>query len=722
MAEEILIRINLQSGEAKSKIREIKQATDNYAVSIDNLSKGQLRSLVAEQKLNLQRQITKKQVQELALAEINAAAASKNNRAQSGLSNAILLETGRLASDASFGFTAIANNLSQLISLFQSFARTNGGVISSFKTLGRSLLGSGGVIIAIQFLISFGDDIYNFFFQAEKAAKEFDEKLKDLTKTLDEQIDSLDNLAGTYLRYNQTGNATADISKILSFEFRKFKVGLQNLKDKGLDKVDASVNSLIKSYMRLLKRQKDLIVTEEKLKEAVKDQTDDGQKRYIRLTGERKEIIRELIELEKLFTRESGKETKARVRLFKEGILQLKKLEEQYRQESIDNDLKTKEELIKQEEEFRISELRIQLETFKAKEELRKRDFISQTKARKLSKQKEQQVIDDANRKFDDSITKAENSVSDVIVQIKAVTNTKLTQLNRERIMDAADTLTKIRLLEVGLGFTLDALSIKQKGLTASRREGLNLSREIFDQELKAATSEVGRLEGKKSDLEVATARLEEKLNDPDSGLSESEKATGFATLMDMNLELVNTELELTKAVGKETDLRTKLYNIEADAKVESLKLVGGALTAFSKLAGEDTKLGKALAISATLISTYLSAQKAFESQFKPMAIVDSPVRGAIAAAAAIASGLANVKAIASVNPKGSGSGSAGAAQKPTIKATAPDFNVVGASQVSQLAQSVSGQVTKPVKAFVVGKEITSQQELDRNINNTAGI
>jgi len=720
MAEEILIRINLQSGEAKSKIKEIKEATDNYAVSIDNLSKEQIKSLIAEQKLNIQRQITKKQIQDLALAEINHAAAQKGSRAQSGLNNAILLETGRLASDASFGFTAIANNLSQLISLFQSFARTNGGVIASFKQLGRSLLGSGGVIIAIQFLISFGDDIYNFFFQAEKAAKEFDEKLKDLTKTIDEQIDSLDNLAGAYLKYNMTGNATADISKILAFQFRKFKTGLENLKDKGLDKTDEGVRNLITSFDRLLFLQKSLIEVEQKLIKTQTDQTEEGQKKYIRLTGQRKEIIRELIELEKLFTRESGKGSKARVRLFKEGILQLEKLEEQYRQESIDNDLKTKEELIKQEEEFRIAELRIQFEAFKAKEKLRLRDFISQTKARKLSKEKEAEVIADANRKFADSITKAENSVSDVIVQIQAVTNTKLTQLNRERIMDAADTLTKIRLLEVGLGFTLDALNIKQKGLTASRRESLDLSREIFDQELKAATSEVGRLEDKKSDLETAAARLEEKLLDPDSGLSEADKATGFATLMDMNLELVNTEMQLTKAIGKETDLRTQLYIAEANAKVQAFEVTANALSAFSKLVGEDTAAGKALAISGALISTYLSAQKAYESQFKPLSLVDSPVRGAIAAAAAIASGLANVKAITAVNPKGQSGG--GSAPKPSVNVQAPDFNVVGASQVSQLAQSVSGQVNKPVKAFVVGKEITSQQELDRNINNTAGI
>ncbi len=718
MAEEILIRINLQSGEAKSKIKEIKQATDDYAVSVDNLSKEQIQALVAEQKLNLQRQITKKQIQDLALAEMNAAAAAKGNRAQSGLNNAILLETGRLASDASFGFTAIANNLSQLISLFQSFARTNGGVVASLKQLGKSLLGSGGIIIGIQFLISFGDDIYNFFFQAEKAAKEFDEKLRDLTKTIDEQLDSLENLAGAYLKYNMTGNATADQAAILAFQFRKFKTGLQNLKDDGLEESDEAVRNLILSFQELLKLQKNLIEVEQELTRT--DQTEEGQKKFTRLTFKRKEIIRELIELEKLFTRESGSGSKARVRLFKEGILQLEKLEEQYRQESIDNDLKTKEELIKQEEEFRIAELRIQLEAFKAKEELRKRDFISQTKARKLSKEKEQEIIDDANRKFDDSITKAENSVSDVIVQIKAVTNTKLTQLNRERLMDAADTLTKIRLLEIGLGFATDMLNIKEKGLNMTRRESLGLSRQIFDQELKAATSEVGRLQDKKGDLESGISSLEEKLNDPDSGLSAADRATGFATLMDMNLELVNTEVELTKAIGVQTDLRTDLYNAEAAAKVETVDLVASALMETSNLFKQDTVAQKGLAIASTLISTYSTAQKAFRSQFEPKELPDSPIRGTIAAAAAVASGLARVKAITAINP--TGQKSASAAPTPSINVQAPDFNVVGQTDASQLAQSISGQVTKPVKAFVVGKEITSQQELDRNINNTAGI
>ena len=44
----------------------------------------------------------------------------------------------------------------------------------------------------------------------------------------------------------------------------------------------------------------------------------------------------------------------------------------------------------------------------------------------------------------------------------------------------------------------------------------------------------------------------------------------------------------------------------------------------------------------------------------------------------------------------------------------APDFNVVGASPESQLAQTVAGQQEKPLRAFVVNKDIKTADALDR--------
>ena len=146
----------------------------------------------------------------------------KKGRAQSGLNNAILLETGRLASDASFGFTAIANNLSQVITLFQSFARTNGGFVKSLKTLIGSLWGPAGVLIGIQLLISFGDDIIKFFKGSATAAEEEAERLKELNDQLEEniklrriQLEELEkvfNLLTSKLGMDALGNITSQVT------------------------------------------------------------------------------------------------------------------------------------------------------------------------------------------------------------------------------------------------------------------------------------------------------------------------------------------------------------------------------------------------------------------------------------------------------------------------------------------------------------------------------
>ena len=219
MAEEILIRINLQSGEAKTKINEVKKATDVLSKSIDKMTKSELANAIAQEKSNLQRQITKRQVQELALAQINAANAANKNRAQSGLNNAILLETGRLASDASFGFTAIANNLSQLVSLFQSFAKTNGGFIASFKQLGRSLIGTGGVLIALQLLISFGPKLLKFFKGTSGAVEDFKKKFDEATKAIEAQEVELNNYIDILSKANVPqkirNNALKELEKVM---------------------------------------------------------------------------------------------------------------------------------------------------------------------------------------------------------------------------------------------------------------------------------------------------------------------------------------------------------------------------------------------------------------------------------------------------------------------------------------------------------------------------
>ena len=80
---------------------------------------------------------------------------------------------------------------------------------------------------------------------------------------------------------------------------------------------------------------------------------------------------------------------------------------------------------------------------------------------------------------------------------------------------------------------------------------------------------------------------------------------------------------------------------------------------------------------------------------------------------------IATILAQTIASAKGSGSkvGSAGAGGAGSVGSPVstpqPVFNIAGNSGVNQIAQTLAGQ--QPVKAYVVAKEVTTQQELDRN-------
>ena len=89
-----------------------------------------------------------------------------------------------------------------------------------------------------------------------------------------------------------------------------------------------------------------------------------------------------------------------------------------------------------------------------------------------------------------------------------------------------------------------------------------------------------------------------------------------------------------------------------------------------------------------------------------------------------IAFGLAQVATIArqkfqstsaATPPRTGGSGGSGGVGDRDF-----NFNLVGNTQTNQLAEAIQGQFSQPLKAFVVSKDVTTQQELDANIKGTA--
>jgi hypothetical protein len=168
-------------------------------------------------------------------------------------------------------------------------------------------------------------------------------------------------------------------------------------------------------------------------------------------------------------------------------------------------------------------------------------------------------------------------------------------------------------------------------------------------------------------------------------------------------------------------DARVLLAKIEKEEKLKAAEATAATLSGLSDLLGKETAAGKAAAVASATISTFLSAQKAYESTVG-IPIV-GPVLAPINAALAIAGGIKSVKSILAVKtPNGGGGGSAPTINTPAggAVAAAPTFNVVGTSGQNQIAQSLGNQA--PVKAYVVSNDVTTAQSLDRNIVKTATI
>ena len=149
------------------------------------------------------------------------------------------------------------------------------------------------------------------------------------------------------------------------------------------------------------------------------------------------------------------------------------------------------------------------------------------------------------------------------------------------------------------------------------------------------------------------------------------------------------------------------------DAKLDNLEAVSGALNGLSALAGENAQAQKVIGIAQATIDTFIGANKA---------IAQGGIAGGFAAAGIIASGLANVATIVKTQvPQPSGSSATAGGSRPSIP-TPPSFNVVGSSGTNQLASAIGGQSQQPVKAFVVSNDVTTSQELERNIISNASI
>ena len=764
-SEKIIISVELRDKGVTTGSKKAKKAVDGLTESAKRLARAEKELAFQESKegkelaaLTIKKQLAAKANRELALATLKNTKATEQGKTQTGLNNAILTEAGRTASDAAYGMQGMANNLGQLLTLMNQHVQTKGGFVASMKSLGASLMGTGGILIGAQLLISYLPQIQKYFeglgksvFKASEALEGagtdasktigdfeiFIETIQSSSKSLEEKKDAIDALNQDYPDFisnldqagvsmediaNQTKEATEqtelyrkEIEKQAMAEAARTVIQEANgklmeekiqaemkAKELGFDSVEAmkeqgkiaqeeiaqqadilkkvaSVGSLSSLSLLYLPDEvfEDVVTyvrdvfgdeTAELLLQvkALEDATE-----YARLA---KENLMEFIDIPSGGDDAGGAGRGEKI--FKEKLLEYIAEIKNARKIAQTEDAVGAQALLYAKQDLRREDLLNELKLFKAKEKLRLDEF----KKKKGVTKKE---IANAQATYDKEIELAEKSYNEVLVFVGLAEKAEQDSVDAEETMKENAHIKDMARLRRRIDTTkalVDSEGDEIKGLILPNRRK--------------------QLEKDADDIEKEMAQKDLLL----SGVIED-----YDVRRKLEIDRTNLEFELAKK-------RMTIAQIEEDAKAANIKNIISLLGSASKVAKKGSDTSKAIAIASTTVSTWTTAQAAAEAQTEAGG-ASAPIRAAIAYAAAVTKGALTVKnIIAEKKPSGGSSGSSAPSVQP------PDFNIIGSTGTNQLADAIGGTTQQPIKAYVVSSEVTSAQELDRNIVESASI
>ena len=336
----------------------------------------------------------------------------------------------------------------------------------------------------------------------------------------------------------------------------------------------------------------------------------------------------------------------------------------------------------------------------------------------------QQKIAEDTNRTYEERKTALENVGA---AQVKLAENlakqAKLEEENLRLQISQESNYEKREELETSLAEAIATRIDAETALETRRLDAQKITAELENEEIARKQTIRDKL---------AEMELEDIENEFEKAAAELEAAQ-LKDLEELD-RLKATEEEKQKVREFYTKKKTKLDQEAAKAEKllqkqvteNNLQLAASAFSAIANLIGQDSAAGKAAAISAATISTYLGAQKAYTSQMT--LTPDSPIRAALAAGVAVATGLANVKAIMSTKTPGpsGGAGGGGAPTRPTIPTFDPTAGIESAATDIDIDNQVGpdsvgpGQGQPVIRAYVVAEEMTTQQEADAKINDLA--
>lgn len=633
----------------------------------------------------------------------NTTRSQQNLKNASGGATSAVLELGRVVQDAPYGIRGMANNITQLVSQMAFATQSAGSFTGALRAMWAALKGPLGIVLAISVVVSALDMLFGGQKKVKEATDETTESLKKQITPLQKLINLYESLRrvlfnegdSTAIKSYKNGLLTLDETvKVLTRNFSDFSNAYDKLTE-SQKKDPEAVKALVDGYEELLKarelEQKQVERMTILRAEIAKNGEEISKNGLTFIRAEKKELDsleisyvktqKRLIELESYFAKQSEEKSSNSKKtnplgfpdlndLDKYSSEYLKQVRDIAKKTELEN-AKTEEERIKIQERYHLQDLKNKYnqniqEFNQTKTALRAKLqlYVQDQVARGLmSKQDAEKTL----QNFDDTATVNESAIKNGYEKLKQVT----------------------------LSYYADKI-------------------------LQANASE-------HKVTEIVKNSEQERL------MSLSEYINAYKTLMGGVTEFINGEYErqLTIEQNKTNELNAELNNrllnenLSKDERARIQNEIAQNDEALrikqNEIAKKQFNTQKAFNIAMAVADTYLAGVKVLADP----SFIGRPWARGIAMAATIASGLASVAAIARqkfqpsaantpVRTSSSGGSGGGMADRSF------NFNLVGNNRENQLANAIQGQFNQPLKAYVVSRDMSNQQQLDANIVDSA--
>jgi len=661
-----------------------------------------------------------------------AAKSMGSMESSAGIAGATVSELGRTISDMPYGITAISNNISQLGSLFAILVNKTGSVTKAFKSLFATLRASPALLVLLAFQAAVA--IMDSFAQS---AKKVDKAFKDLNQSVGESATEL-KIASKIL--NDSSVSLERKESILAEVNSKYKDFNLVLGENGIATEESTntLNSNIEALERLAKSQAIVNEVSRIYGETAVLETKSGKEAADTLDKITAHFLNfgntvQLITTAGIFGDRGNYFAK-----------KIEELGEKTRQAALGENKKTAEALIKQLEVL-FPQTDPNKGPVKKLQDLNSLLIKSQIEylgsVNELTEEGQIQILNgitglkleelDIQRKSALAKAKEEGrSNSDLLKIQETYENKRIALINQANKTE----------LDIRKSFNVDLKLevMKMSDFTSEEQKDLNVLNKIFGTDVQTVENQLKEHAGKVTKGLAAYQKnredTEKRGNDAVNKLREQNKLVAIQSVQELGNSVadvmfasyqreIDIEQDKTNRINNELKERLANENLSAEERKNIQKKIAGNDEELRKkqeaIEKKKFKMNKAASIANATINTYLAATAALKdpalSTFQRVASM----------VAIIGSGLAQVAVIAkqkfiSSQSGLSGTGAGGAGGGSEVQA--PDFNIVGQSPSNQLAAAVQGQLSQPIKAFVVSKDVSTAQEMDRNIIGSASL